>query len=247
MNSPISLYCVVGIRGSGRRTVVRNLLDALPQDDRPAALITSADECAGFSNEFPTLPVSGWQVDHFEPKPLVFDIPAETKTLFICSDGIDSPIHLLEALALWCKEHNYPDLVIVSVVHCTMCATHHQVHSWYQAAIHFSDFVLLNQREGVDNKWLTEFQKPFQRQFYPCIFESLRNDRLRNPAVILTSPPRRMSQAFEDTSDDIPSDDSDDDESFTQDPDDVPPPELHFERLLNKHYRRPVPKLDDIL
>lgn len=249
MNDSVSVFCVVGIKDSGRRAIVNDLLEALPGDDRPAALIVSATELEGFVKDFPGLPVSPWQLDHHEPRPLEFSCPEDTQTLFICSDGVDSPIHLMEALALWGREHNFPDLIITTVVHCTQCANHHPVLSWYQAAIHFSDFVMLNQREGVDNKWLADFQKPFQRQFFPCVFEPVRNGRLRNPAVILNSPPRRMSQAFEENAVGFPTavDIEDDEEEEDEDGEDTPVPELHFERLLNKNYRRPIPNLENIL
>lgn len=247
MNDSVSVFCIVGIRGSGRRAIVSNLLEVLPGDDKPAALIVAAAELEAFAKDFQSLSVLPWQLDHHEPRPLEFTCPEGTKTLFICSDGADSPVHLMEALSLWCREHNFPNLIISTVVHCTLCATHHPIHSWYQAAIHFSDFVMLNQREGVDNKWLADFQKPFQRQFYPCIFEPVRNGRIRNPAVILSSPPRRMSQAFEETAVEIPIDEDIEVGEEEEDIEDSPVPELHFERLLNKNYRRPVPNLEALL
>ncbi len=248
MNNTLSVYCILGIKGSGRKMIVRDLLESLQPDDLPAAVITSPTESAEFANDLPDLPITPWNLDAFEPTPLSFEYPQDSKTLFIISDGLDSPIHLLESLALWCQQNDFPNLIITTVVHCNLCATHHPVHSWHQAAIHFSDFVLLNQRDAVDNKWLADFQKPFQRQFYPCVFELIRNGHIKNPAVILNSPPRRMSQAFEENQRGYPADvEIEGDEEDENDSEDSPLPEHHFERLLNKHYRRPVPNLTQII
>jgi hypothetical protein len=57
--------------------------------------------------------------------------------------------------------------------------------------------VLLTGREGVGNKWLSDFQARFKDQFYPCLFELVKAGRVKNPPLILEPQSRRMSHLFD--------------------------------------------------
>lgn len=63
--------------------------------------------------------------------------------------------------------------------------------------MHFSDVVLLNRREGVANKWMSDFQLRFKEACYPCLFEVVKKGRVKNPMVVLDPQARRMSHIFD--------------------------------------------------
>jgi hypothetical protein len=57
--------------------------------------------------------------------------------------------------------------------------------------------VLLNRREGLANKWMSDFQARYASQFLPCLFELVKDRRVKNPALILEPQARRMSHVFD--------------------------------------------------
>jgi hypothetical protein len=57
--------------------------------------------------------------------------------------------------------------------------------------------VLLNRREGLANKWLSDFQAHYAAQFLPCLFEPVKAGRVKNPALILEPQARRLSHFFD--------------------------------------------------
>jgi len=65
--------------------------------------------------------------------------------------------------------------------------------------VHFSDVVLLNRREGVENRWISDFQKRYAERFYPCLFEFVKKGQVTNPLVVLEPQARRISQYFEES------------------------------------------------
>ena len=84
-------------------------------------------------------------------------------------------------------------------MNCRLAERHPPLLVWYDACVHFSDVVLLNQREGVANKWISDFQGRFKNQFYPCLIEMVKAGRVGNPALILEPQALRMSHAFDET------------------------------------------------
>ena len=63
---------------------------------------------------------------------------------------------------------------VLCVVHCALAEKHPALLAWYDACVHFSDVVLLQRREGVANKWVSDFLKHYQDQFMPCLFETVK-------------------------------------------------------------------------
>ena len=86
---------------------------------------------------------------------------------------------------------------ILCVIHCGLAAQHKELLAWYDACVHFADVVLLNRREGVANKWMSDFQARYAAQFLPCLFELVKAGRVENPALILEPQARRMSHVFD--------------------------------------------------
>jgi len=53
---------------------------------------------------------------------------------------------------------------IFCVVNCQFAAAHPDALPWFDACVHFSDVVLLSGREGIPNKWVSDFQKRYAEQ-----------------------------------------------------------------------------------
>jgi len=98
---------------------------------------------------------------------------------------------------------------ILTVVNCQLAELHPPLLAWYDACVHFSDVLLLNRREGVANKWISDFQARYKDQFFPCVVELVRGGKVRNPVLILEPLPLRVSHAFENEADWVAIDGSD--------------------------------------
>jgi hypothetical protein len=253
------VYVILGAPGSGRREVLADLVtDGLdPLNERAHVYLPAGegarpeDEKIGASTRAPI----AWNA---ELQLLVADAPpAEATHVFILLDGLVNPVDQLEALKPWLAAHSLPVARILTVVHCRLAEKHPALQAWFDACIHFSDVVLLNRREGVANKWMSEFRRRYEDQYLPCVFEMVKAGRVKNPAAILDSLARRMSQFFDPTEwDDVDlegveigeSDDEDGDtvrplDKSELDPDDQPPLEPWLERDAAGRRKRPVPDM----
>jgi hypothetical protein len=118
--------------------------------------------------------------------------------VFFVSNGRVNPVDQVEAFQAWLPTQSAELGRIICVVDCGLVQGNPTLLAWYDACVHFSDVVLLNGREGVDSKWIRDFQARFKDQRYPCLIELVRGGRVRNPALILEPCALRISQAFED-------------------------------------------------
>jgi G3E family GTPase len=186
------------------------------------------------------------------------DAPSADAThVFIVFDGTLSPVDQLEALKPWLLAHGLTLARVLTVVNCQLAEKHPALQAWFDACIHFSDVVLLNRREGVANKWLSEFRRRYEDQCMPCLFEFVKAGRVKNPAMLLDPTARRLSQYF-DASEwdgldlaDVEIGESDDDDGKDSrpldknaiDPDDQPPIDPWFELDAAGRRRQPVPDI----
>ena len=108
-----------------------------------------------------------------------------------------NPVDQIEAFKSWVGDRSAEIARVVCVVNCQLLERNPKLFAWYEACIHFSDAVLLNRREGVTNKWVGDFRGKFEHKFYPCLFEFVREGRVRNPALVLAPVARRMSHVFD--------------------------------------------------
>jgi len=49
----------------------------------------------------------------------------------------------------------------------------------------------------VPNKWVSDFRAHFEKQFLPCLFETVKAGRVKNPALVLVPEARRMTHVFD--------------------------------------------------
>lgn len=139
----------------------------------------------------PAVVPAEWRVEEAEAT------PAETLQILLYA-GRAFPAALLEELAGRSALGTLEVGRVTTLVHGPACRDSREADRWYEAAIHFSDLVLLDPRgTGVSEKWVRDFEERFRKQRFPCLFDRVKKDRPRHPAWLLDVQARRLSQAFE--------------------------------------------------
>ena len=109
-----------------------------------------------------------------------------------------SPVDQVEALVGWLPAAGARLARIFTVVDCAFGSTHPDLFAWFEACVHFSDVVFFTNRSGIPGSWISDFEKHFKKQYYPCLFEKPDGGEVPNPALVLEEQALRMSPAFED-------------------------------------------------
>ena len=199
------MYLILGAAGSGRREIVADLIEGglaagsagqpfdLAQSRQSALALLPADEQAGAADaRLGSLARWAWTDGRIESPDL-----AGATHVFLFTDGRRNPVDQVEAFQAWLAASGGELARILCVIHCGLVAQHKELLAWYDACVHFADVVLLNRREGVPNKWMSDFQARYAAQFLPCLFELVKAGRVENPALILEPQARRMSHVFD--------------------------------------------------
>jgi len=193
------VYLVLGIPGSGRREVLLDLIEnGLEPSEKTGVMLPQTEEKFSLSSTFDALDqvtvIAGSESpenarEHF----------GSLENLFAILPGVKNPVESLDAWkAFLYQTRDLSELArILTVIHCEFLKNNPGTREWFEACIHFSDVVLLNRREGAGNRWVNEFQKVYQKKYYPCHFELVRKNGVRNPAHILNPESRRLSLAFD--------------------------------------------------
>jgi|LauGreDrversion4_1035100.scaffolds.fasta_scaffold07122_3 hypothetical protein len=189
------VYVILGAAGSGRREVLLDLIaGGFGDDDRPVVLLAAAEPAAEIDAKLPGVARWVWtQAGSIEA-----DLPEGATHIFFVTDGRRSPVDQMEAFKAWVEMKPVELGRVLTVINCQLAAQHPSLRAWYEACVHFSDVALLNRREGVENKWLSDFRGFFDDQFVPCLFEFVKGGRVKNPALILDPQARRMTHVFDD-------------------------------------------------
>jgi len=205
------VYFVLGTAGSGRRAIVRELIaSGLSEGDRAAVLLSDAEPADENDAKLPNVTRWSW-TEHGTIQGI---LPKEATQVFFISEALRNPVDQIEALKPWLEATGAELGRIICVVDCKLAEANPALLPWFDACVHFSDVVLLNRRESVGNKWLSDFQRRYTEQFYPCLFEMVKKDRVKNPLVVLDPVARRISQYFEEDQEWVfEADDKDEEES----------------------------------
>lgn len=249
------VYLILGAAGSGRREVLADLIDGgLFEGDRSLVLL-SDDELG--SEADPKLGRARRWVSMDGEIGTPENIFGDATHVFFVTDGRRNPVDQIEAFKAWVAANQGEVARVITVVNCQLAEKHRQLLAWYEACIHFSDIVLLNRREGVANKWLSEFQNRFKDQFFPCLFEFVKEGRVKNPPLVLDPQPRRLSQFFEavdlpgvdgDTEIDMGTGEDDEPEELEDDDDgDIIPEDPYMIRLAGGHRVKELPDITKYL
>ena len=132
---------------------------------------------------------------------IVATMPEEATHVFFIVDGARNPVDQIEVFKAWREANGGEFARVLCVVNSQLAEQHPALVAWYEACIHFSDVVLFNRREGVDNKWMSDFLNHFKKQYFPCLFEAVKGDSVKNPALILEPQARRLSHVFDEEQD----------------------------------------------
>lgn len=188
-NSRSLIYFLLGPVGSGRREVLTDLIETgLDPAERPVRVAAHSETGAAESER--------WRLT--EAGAVEFQPPADATHLFILFDGRADPVPGLQGWAGWLATHPEVELArIITVIPCALAERVPALQSWFDACVHFSDLVLLNRREGVANKWMSDFTGRYKSQFMPCLFEMVKEGKVKNPGLLLQPEARRLSLAFE--------------------------------------------------
>lgn len=187
------VYVLLGAAGSGRREVLADLIDGgLAEGDHAVVLLSSAEAASEDDAKLANVTRWSWREGAIDAA-----LPPGATHVFFVTDGRLNPVDQIEALQKWLKVVQAEIGRVLTVVNCQLAEKHTALIAWYEACIHFSDVVLLNKREGVANKWMSEFQTRFKELCYPCLFEIVKNGRVKNPLIVLDPQARRMSHIFD--------------------------------------------------
>jgi hypothetical protein len=191
------VYVILGTAGAGRRAVVADLIDGgLVEGDRPAVLVSDAEKESATDLPLPNVTRWHWTGELIEAK-----LPTDATHVFFVTDGRSSPVDQLEVFKPWIDAQGGELARVLCVVDCQLAEKNPPLIAWYDACVHFSDIVLLNRREGVENKWLSDFQAHFKSKYIPALFEFVKGDRVKNPGLVLDPQARRMSHVFDEEQD----------------------------------------------
>jgi hypothetical protein len=187
------IYLILGPIGSGRREVLADLIEGgLGEGDRPAVLLAETEASDPADARLPNL--GRWSGSDVH---LAAELPEGATHVFLVTDGRRNPVEQLEACKNWLEISGAEVARIFCVVHCRLAEQHPPLVAWFDACLHFSDVALLNRREGVANKWFSDYVARCEKLFHPCLFELVKAGRVKNPALILEPQARRVSHAFD--------------------------------------------------
>jgi len=187
------LYIILGAVESGRREVLADLIDGgLAEGDHAAVLLSSTEAPSEHDAKLANVARWSWSEGMINAA-----LPSGATHVFFVTDGRRDPVDQLEALQKWITAVQAEVGRVITVVNCQLAEKHPPLIAWYEACIHFSDAALLNRREGVANKWMSEFQLRFKEACFPCLFEIVKAGRVKTPLIVLDPQARRMSHIFD--------------------------------------------------
>jgi hypothetical protein len=191
------VYLVLGASGSGRREILVDLIESgLAAGAKPVVLLSDDEEGDPSDEKLPQLERWSWRENT-----IVGEIPAGATHVFFIASGRASQVDQIEAFKPWLTDRGLELGRSFTVVNCQLAEKNPPLLAWYEACVHFSDLVLLNRREGVENKWMSEFLLHFKKLYYPSIFETVKAGRVKNPALVLEPQARRMTHFFDEEQD----------------------------------------------
>jgi hypothetical protein len=243
------VYFILGTPGSGRRAILRDLIEnGLAVEEQVIVLLSEGEMPDPQDAKLVALPnvkVQRWT--WVAPEIPVIELPAAA-TVFLVADPLSSPIDQLEALKPWLLAQGRELARVFAVVDCQLAEKQPVLRQWFDAIIHFADVVFLTRREGLANKWLSDFIKHFKDQRYPCHFVQVKTKgELATPLVWLDPTARRVTQYFDEGEtyeiEGLETDDEEDDEEDTG----LLPPEPYFVRQTSGRRDKELPDIREFL
>ncbi len=171
--------------------------DGLGAGERAAVMLADGEPADETDAKLPVLTRWSW----IEEGAISGTIPPGATHVFFLANGRRSPVDQAEVFKPWVEAQGGQVARVICIIDAKMAQRNPPLLAWFEACVHFSDVVLLNKREGLENKWVSDFLGHFKDLYYPCHFELVKNGRVHNPALILDPQARRMTHAFDDEQD----------------------------------------------
>ena len=193
------VYLILGPNGSGRRALLADFIDSLESESSVLyfkhrdEIINDYDSPLESLTEVNTVL---WSVEGSKIKHESISV-SPSSIFFIAPASIDLA-DVMEGLKGWLSKNDCQLTRIITVIDCKSLSENNSQNSWYEAAVHFSDMVLLNRREGVSEKWIKDMVTEKKKQFHPTRFELVKKNRVNNPIDVLDSQTYRTSLFFDD-------------------------------------------------
>jgi hypothetical protein len=186
------LYLVLGAPDSGRQAIVQDLIEGGLTEEESALSLTNGESPDGEG-----LTKWRWENGSFHI-PENTDNTQTTHQFLLFSPYLNLADQIEASLQLFEEDEQLTLARILFVVHCGLLEeTSPQLQEWHDACAHFADVALLNRREGVNSKKIKEFKEHYESMRLPFLVESVRKNRIANPAKILDPTSRRISHAFD--------------------------------------------------
>lgn len=244
MEAPHPLvYLVFGVPGSGRREIIFDLIEGgIPASEQVLYFRPKEEATCPHDEQIDALDnvsVVDWQLE--DCKVSHGRISAAPEKIIFLAPGLSDPADCAEALKTW-TDHNQCEIArLITVVDCGLLQAKPKAKAWFDACIHFSDIILLNRREAIDNRWLKNFETDYKKACLPARILLVKKGRVANPAEVLDPEARRNSLYFDEL---IPlEEDEFDDEHKPEDT----KPDPYIERLESGQRAKPIPGIDAFL
>lgn len=202
MQESAHLYLILGTSNSGRREILFDLIQNSSDSNftQYIILINKNESLNPINQKLQALPnthLIEWEFNNNQLLIPNFETYPNNKIFLILSSK-ENLINQIEALKNWLPNHPSLSLArILFTLDCQLAYKNPESLSWFDAIIHFSDYIFLTHREGISEKWINDYIKSSEKDHFPCIFEKIRTYQVHNPDVALNPEARRMSHLFD--------------------------------------------------
>ncbi|MBU63610.1 MAG: hypothetical protein CMI26_14025 [Opitutae bacterium] len=186
------LYLVLGAPDSGRQAIVQDLIEGGLTEEESALTLTNEKfpDGEGFTSWY-------WENSSFQIPEEASESPT-THNFLIFSPYLDLADQIEASLDLLDTDKELTLARILFVVHCGLLEeASTKIHYWHEACAHYADVALLNRQKGENIKKIKEFKEHYESMRLPFLVESIRKNRVVNPAKILDPTSRRISHVFD--------------------------------------------------
>ena len=163
------VYLIYGIPNSGRRDVLFDLIDGGLEGKEQVLYFRPEGEAASPFDEqieaLDTVSIVDWKLS--DATVIHGQIDAAPEKIIFLAPGNCDPADAAEAIKTWTDLNSCQIARIITVVHCAFLSENSTAKAWFDACVHFSDVVLLNRREGVNNKWVKDFEVGYRKKCSP--------------------------------------------------------------------------------
>jgi hypothetical protein len=238
MSESPQVYIIFGIPDSERRAILYDLIESGLPKDSPALYFKPKGESDNPFDEkiaaLENLQCVVWELRENKVQHERIEAPAEA--IFFLTPGTADPADSAEAIKTWSDNNDCQIARGITLVHCDFLQANPAAQPWFEACIHFSDFVLLAQRKNTPQKWIKAFQTQFLKAHVPSRFELIKKSRPPNPREILEPEARRLSLYFDEL---IPIEEDEFEDELPEDR----KPDKYIERLESGRRAYPIPHI----